>query len=172
MIATTVIAGAATIVGPSHVVAMLTIVATTVLNVVLYALAFRILTPKPIATRSLWPGAIAGGVLWTMLQAVGGWLVARQLRHTSELYGFFAIVLGLMAFLFLAPRLMVYAAEFNVVLARRLWPRSIVQPPLTSADEQVLTDLAKAEQRQPGQQVTVEFNEIGAGRSEDDNSGT
>jgi len=28
----------------------------------------------------------------------------------------------------------VYAAETNVVLARRLWPRSIVQPPLTQAD--------------------------------------
>jgi YihY family inner membrane protein len=165
VLATTVIAGAATSVGTSRVVSMLTIVATTALNVLLYALAFRILTPKPIATRSLWPGAIAGGVLWTALQALSGWLVARQLRHTSELYGFFAIVLGLMAFLFLAARLMVYAAELNVVLARRLWPRSIVQPPLTSADQRVLTDLAKAETRQPGQEVTVEFNEVGAGRS-------
>jgi hypothetical protein len=27
-----------------------------------------------------------------------------------------------------------YAAEVNVVLARRLWPRAFVQPPLTEAD--------------------------------------
>lgn len=158
VLATTVITSTATVAGKSTVVTTLTIIVSIAVNIGLYALAFRVLTPEVISTRHLWAGAIMGGVLWTGLQALSSWLVARQLRHTSELYGFFAIVLGLMAFLFLAARLMVYAAELNVVLARRLWPRSIVQPPLTDADQQVLTDLAKAEQRQPGQEVDVEFH--------------
>ena len=36
-----------------------------------------------------------------------------------------------------ASRRTVYAAEVNVVLARRLWPRALVQPPLTEADRAI-----------------------------------
>ena len=45
----------------------------------------------------------------------------------------FATVLGLLAWVYLATEITVYSAEVNVVLERRLWPRSIVQPPLTEA---------------------------------------
>jgi hypothetical protein len=38
-------------------------------------------------------------------------------------------VLGLLSWIFLGTRVAFYAAETNVVLARRLWPRSLVQPP-------------------------------------------
>ena len=101
---------------------------------------------------------MVGGVLWTALQTLGSWLVARQLRHTSELYGFFGIVLGLLFFLYLASQIMVYAAEVNVVRTRRLWPRSVRPPPLTEADEQALTDSARAEERRPEQHVDVTFD--------------
>ncbi len=130
-----------------------------VLNIALYWLAFRVLTPAPIATRDLFPGAVVGGVAWTALQGLGSWLVARQLRHTSELYGTFGLVLGLLFFLYLAAQITVYAAEINVVRARRLVPRSLAPPPLTEADEQVLGDVVLAEQRRPEQVVEVEFEE-------------
>jgi len=45
-------------------------------------------------------------------------------------YGVFAIVLGLMFWLYLGARLTLYAAELNVVAARQLWPRSLLKPPL------------------------------------------
>jgi hypothetical protein len=51
----------------------------------------------------------------------------------------------------------VYAVEADVVRARHLWPRSITQPPLTSADRQALQDTAQVETRRPEQRVTVEF---------------
>ena len=41
--------------------------------------------------------------------------------------------------------------------ARRLYPRSIVQPPLTDADLRALTYIAKAEERRPEQQVDVGY---------------
>jgi YihY family inner membrane protein len=126
-------------------------------NVGLYLLAFRVLTPGEIPWHDLLPGSVVGGVAWTALQALGGWLVARQLRHTSELYGTFGVVLGLLFFLYLAAQITVYAAEVNVVRARRLVPRSLAPPPLTAADETVLTDVAEAEQRRPEQAVEVSF---------------
>ncbi|HEV2896204.1 MAG TPA: hypothetical protein VG411_20860, partial [Actinomycetota bacterium] len=50
-----------------------------------------------------------------------------------------------------------YAAEINVVLARRLWPRSLLQAPLTEPDRRVLTALARNEERRPEQRVQVSF---------------
>jgi hypothetical protein len=72
-------------------------------------------------------------------------------------YGVFATVLGLVAWLYLAAEVTVYSAEINVVLARRLWPRTIVQPPLTEADRASLTLQALQNQRRVEQRVEVTF---------------
>ncbi len=77
------------------------------------------------AEQAVWPGAIVGGVGWTVLQFTGAQLVSHQLRHLSNLYGTFATVLGLIWWIALGAMFTVYAAEFNVVLTRHLWPRSI-----------------------------------------------
>ena len=52
-------------------------------------------------------------------------LVSHQLRHLSNLYGTFATVLGLIWWIALGSIVTVYAAEFNVVVTRHLWPRSL-----------------------------------------------
>lgn len=124
-----------------------------------FLLAFRVATPKAVATRDLWPGAIAGGVGWTILQAAGGYLVGHELRNQSQVYGTFALVLGLLAWVYMGVRLTVYSAELNTVVARRLWPRAIVQPPLTDADQRSLALQAEQNQRRPEQQVEVGFSE-------------
>jgi uncharacterized BrkB/YihY/UPF0761 family membrane protein len=67
------------------------------------------------------------------------------------------VVLGLLFFLYLAAQITVYAAEVNVVRARQLVPRSLSPPPLTDADEVVLSDVAEAEQRRPEEVVDVSF---------------
>jgi hypothetical protein len=103
------------------------------------------------------------GVAWTVLQLIGGYLVSQRLEKTSEVYGMFAIVLGLLFWLALIAQISLYAAELNVVLARRLYPRSIVQPPLTTADRVALRDLAQQEERRPEQRVRVDFVDDSAG---------
>jgi uncharacterized BrkB/YihY/UPF0761 family membrane protein len=126
-------------------------------DVGLYILAFRVLTPKSIGTRSLVPGAVVAGIGWGILQLVGTYLVAHQLRHSSQIYGYFASILGLIAFLYLAAQITLYAAELNVVRTRHLYPRSIVQPPLTEADRRTLTGIAKEGERRPEQRVEVSY---------------
>lgn len=136
-------------------------------NIGLYFIGFRVLTPKGVPSRALLPGAAAGGVAWTVLQALGV-AVVHHLLHSSSIYGvFFATVLGLVAWLYLAVQVTVYAAEINVVLARRLWPRSIIQPPLTEADRSSMALQALQNQRREEQNVTVSFSDRPRGQRAD-----
>lgn len=124
-----------------------------------FLLAFRVLTPKVIGIRRLLPGAALGGVFWALIQGAAGYLVAHDLRHDSTLYGTFAVVLGLIAYIYLGARVAIFSAELNVVLHDHLWPRGIIQPPLTPADQESLARQALENQRRPEQRVRVSFSE-------------
>jgi YihY family inner membrane protein len=132
--------------------------ASAVVNFGLYLFAFDVLTPAKIRLRQLMVGAAVAGVGWTILQAVGGFVVGHYLKNDSSVYGLFGIVLGLFAWVYLITEVTVYAAELNVVLARHLWPRSIVQPPLTDADRRSIAAQAVQNIRRPEQRVEVSFD--------------
>jgi len=126
-------------------------------NIAMFFLSFSVLTPKGVPTRNLVPGAAAGGLAWTVLLALGTYVVG-HLRETDAAYGAFATVLVLLGWISLSVEITVYAAELNVVLARRLWPRSIVQPPLTEADRAVLAAQALQNQRRDDQRIHVSYD--------------
>jgi YihY family inner membrane protein len=157
VLATSALASLASFGGHSLLVGLANLAASAAANAALFLLAFRVLTPRQVPTGRLLLGAAVAGVLFTLLQAVGGYLVGHNLKHAQQVYGFFAIVLGLLSWLYLSAEVTLYAAEVNVVYARRLWPRSILQPPLTEADQRALIDLARQEERRPEQAIHVEF---------------
>jgi YihY family inner membrane protein len=127
------------------------------LNLLLLLLMFQVLTGTRLRWRWLLPGAAVGALGWSVLQTVGVQVVNHQLERANLLYGVFAVVLVLLGWLYLSTQLVLYAAEVNVVLARRLWPRSLLQPPLTEPDREVLTAIARTEERRPEQRVQVTF---------------
>ncbi|HEY8081125.1 MAG TPA: YhjD/YihY/BrkB family envelope integrity protein [Acidimicrobiales bacterium] len=90
-----------------------------------YLLALRLLAPRGTAWRTILPGAVLGSVGWTILQVAGGWLIGHRLHHASQLYGLFAVVLGLIFWINLGAQLFLYASELNLVVTRHEWPRSI-----------------------------------------------
>jgi len=120
VIATTALASLAVLIGHSLAFTLANLVASAAVNTGLFLLAFRVLTPRRIPTRQLQLGAAVAAVLWVLLQSAGGYLVGHNLKHASQVYGFFAIVLGLLSWLYLAAEATLYAAEVNVVRARRL----------------------------------------------------
>jgi YihY family inner membrane protein len=158
VVATTLLAGLSTYGKHALAFVMFAEVVEAAVNAGMYLIGFRILTPRAVPSRDLAPGAVAAGVCWTALQVAGAYLVHHFL-HSDSVYGVFATVLGLVAWLYLAAEVTVYCAEVNVVLARRLWPRSIVQPPLTEADRVSLALQALQNQRRIEQQVTVTFSD-------------
>jgi YihY family inner membrane protein len=156
MAGSAVLSGLVTVAGTAGVARVLGLVALLVVNLGLFIVAFRVLTPSPVGTRALLPGAVAAGAGYTVLLTIGTALVQHQLKHAQAVYGQFGFVLGLIAWLALVAQLTVYAAELNVVVARRLWPRSISAPP-TEADDRALRDIAHQEERREDEKVAVGF---------------
>ena len=137
----------------------ISIVGLVLVSVGMFAFAFRVLTVATVTWRQVLPGAIVSAIGWTALLMVGSWIVDRQVSRASAIYGFFATVIGLLAWIYLAAQLFLLAAEVNVVRARRLWPRSLIASPLASQDERVLADQVEEERAGPEERVEVKFEE-------------
>lgn len=133
------------------------IVLSLALNLLLFLAAFRLLTDDAVPTRELWPGIVLAAIGWAILQAVGGVYVGHVIKGSQATYGTFATVIGLLVWLYLGARIVVYAAEINVVLKRGLWPRSILDPPVP-ADRKARAALAKMEERDERQTIDVTFH--------------
>jgi uncharacterized BrkB/YihY/UPF0761 family membrane protein len=132
------------------------LVGLAVVNVGLYFAGFWALTPRVDRRRDLLPGAVLGGIGFTLLTSIGTGLVQHQLRNTSNTYGAFASIIGVVTYLLLLATLTLYAAELNPVIARRLWPRSLSGEP-TEADNEVLRDRADEERGRVDERVDVRF---------------
>ncbi|HEX9526143.1 MAG TPA: YihY/virulence factor BrkB family protein [Streptosporangiaceae bacterium] len=159
LIGTTVLSTA--VGGAGHVLSgfgakLATLVVSQVLSVGLFWLAFRVGTAPEIGWRQHRLGAIIAGVIWQVLQSVGGYFVSHQLAHASPVYGTFAVVIGLITWLFLEAELTLYAVEANVVKAYRLRPRSIAPPPYTEADRRAFHLYAHMETRVKGEDIEVQ----------------
>ncbi|MGE3325922.1 MAG: YihY/virulence factor BrkB family protein [Acidimicrobiia bacterium] len=133
------------------------IVIGVVMNAGVFLLAFKVLVSGHLSWGDLVPGAIVGGVGYSALQLVGRWYVNRSISGASDTYGSFAVVIGLLSWLYLLGQLVVLAAEVNVVRARRLWPRSIFPPKLTRADQQVMSAAVRSQQTRPEQDIEVSY---------------
>ncbi len=136
----------------------LALVGSVLVTLVMFVGAFMILTAEPLGWRDVLLGAVLATVFWEALQVLGSWYVSRALRNASDAYGFFAIVIALLSWMYMAAQLTLLAAEINVVRKYRLWPRSMTQPPLIDGDRRMFDRLAQMEVRRPEYRVRMELN--------------
>ena len=134
------------------------------LNAALLILTFRVLTARVLHRAQLWPEALAGAVVWQVLLAASTYSVSHTLRGATATYGLFAIVLGLLAWLYLGALTFILCAQSATVRARRLWPRNLLAPfsndiTLTNADKRAYTSYATTESHKPFEDIRVQFNQ-------------
>ena len=127
-------------------------------NVGLVLVSFKVLCDAHTPWSWLWPGALLAGTASYLLQrgAVGVAVINSKSEGAPGAYETFALVLGVLSWLFIVAQVTILCAEINVVRARRLWPRSMVRP-LTDADVQALHDYAASETRLEDSRVLVEI---------------
>jgi uncharacterized BrkB/YihY/UPF0761 family membrane protein len=124
----------------------------------LFLSLFWLMSPRNLRLGDLLPGVTFAAVGWAALQTIGLRLVSHQLRRSSQLYGTIGAALGLIAFFLLASEVVIYGLEVTVVRVQRLWPRSLLQPPLAGPDRQMLIAMAKQEERRPEERISVEID--------------
>jgi membrane protein len=156
---------AGTEVGPLGLTLRVTaLAASLVINICAYVFAFRIACAGRLSVRDVAPGAIAAAGIWQLLQSFGIVYVGHVVQHASATNGLFALVLGLVAFLYLSASAVVLCIEVNVVRVGRLHPRALLTPftdkvQLTSGDQRAYTRQAKAQRGKGFQRVEVSFDE-------------
>lgn len=131
--------------------------ASVAVDFLIYLVAFRLLTTAEVTTRQVLPGVVLGTICWLGLQTLGGLYVEHVLTRSSETYGVFVAVIGLLSWLWLAAQLTLVAAEVNVVLDQRLWPRSLFGG-MVAADERAMRRAAEAERRHRREEIVVSFD--------------
>ncbi len=134
------------------------------LNIGLFWFAFRLATARVVASRDLRVGAVLTALAWQLLQTLGAFIVTHQLRNASQVYGLFAIVLGLTSWLYLQAEITLYMVEVDVVRTRGLWPRAFFTGDMTPADERAYTAYAKVEERKKQETVGVDFTRADDGQ--------
>jgi len=132
-------------------------VAAALLNLAIFLVALRVLTVAEASWVDVLPGALFAAAGWTVLQALGGFVVGRQIEKLGETYGLFALVIALLTWIYLGAQITLWASEVNVVHARSLWPRALDPRSMTEEDKRTLTLHAKVEERRPEEEVAVEF---------------
>lgn len=75
--------------------------------------------------RDLLVSAIAAAVGAQILQLIGGYLLTHELKNLSSLYGAFAVVLGLLFWIYLQVQVLLLAAFAGLVHAKKLWPTKL-----------------------------------------------
>jgi membrane protein len=127
-------------------------------NAIAFFCVFALLTASPRRVRDLLPGVALSAVGALVLQSAGAWYVDRVIAGASATYGTFALVIGLLSWFWVVSHLLLVAAEVNVVLRWRLWPRSLTGE-LEPADRLALRRFAAATRRDAREQIAVSFRD-------------
>lgn len=139
-------------------------IAGFVLTIAIFVGLFRLVSWGRAGMRSVFPGACATAVLWQLLQIVGNSYVTNVINKANEVNKTFALVLGLIAFIYVAAIMAVLGLELNVVLRRKLYPRALLTPftdrvSLTPADKRAYSAYAKSQRHKGFQSVEVTFED-------------
>ena len=107
-------------VGDQGPVRLLVLVAIAIsVNIVALGVSYRILVARPLDRRQVMPGAIAGGLVFSVFQVIGGSFVTRSIKRASPIYGSFATVIALLAWLSLHAMVALIGLEANAALDNR-----------------------------------------------------
>ena len=91
----------------------------------LFRLLLDLTLPSHISLKETRAGAATAAIGLVILQLIGGYVIAHELRHLNALYSYFAVTLGLLFWLYLQSQVIYYSIEIALVSSRKLWPRSL-----------------------------------------------
>jgi membrane protein len=152
-----------------------TLTASVAINLAVTVFAFRFAPARRLSVHDVLPGAIASALIWQLLQSFGVIYVRHVVKHASATNAVFALVLGMLAFLYISATAILLSMEINVVRVKHLHPRSLLTPftdnvTLTTADRRTYSHQAKAQRSKGFEHVDVKFDPPSPESDHDDSS--
>ena len=117
----------------------------------------KVSLPVHVGFRDVEAGAAAAAIGLVILQTLGNYILRHELKNLNALYSNFAIVLGLLFWIYLQSQVIYYAIEVASVRTSRLWPRSLTGKELTDADKRSYTWQAKKEKQVEDESIAARF---------------
>ena len=151
----------------------LVLAVSVLINIAVAIFAFRFAPGRRLSVRDVAPGAVGAAVIWQLLQSFGVIYVRHVIKHASATNAVFALVLGLLAFLYVTAVAVLLCMEINVIRVNDMHPRALLTPftddvSLTSGDRRVYSRQAKAQRSKGFEHVDVTFDEPSPGPEQDD----
>lgn len=114
-------------------------------------------TARKVPLRYTYLGSLIAGIIIQFLLTFGGLILSHYLKGINNLYGTFAVVLGMLFWIYLIAQVVIYSVEVDSVRFLRLWPRAIQGDKPTKADEEAYNMYAKIEKYSPRKKKDQRF---------------
>jgi YihY family inner membrane protein len=121
-----------------------------------FILLFKLAVAGNKRTDQVRIGALTTAIGLVILQTLGGVIMSHELKGLNSLYGTFALVVGLIFWIYLQMQVILYCVEIDVIKEFKLFPRSI-QGSLTASDKLAYLKYAQASIRNEKEKVSVRF---------------
>lgn len=115
-----------------------------------------LLCPRKVPFVAQLPGALFVGLSWYVLLTLAEWYVGRFVVRSSDTYGVFVVVFGLLSWAYLLGTLYLYGNELSSVLYEHRWPRSLTGRNLTDADRDAFARVSEREVRVRGTDIAID----------------
>lgn len=119
--------------------------------------AYRIAAGGRLRLRYMLLGATIAAAAIQLLLSFGSILLAHELHNLSSLYGTFAVVLGMLFWMYLLAQVVLLAAAIDTVRHFKLWPRSLSGQLQTEADRHAYSLYAKTEKYARNETIRAKF---------------
>ncbi|WP_313404149.1 YihY/virulence factor BrkB family protein [Aeromicrobium sp.] len=130
----------------------------------IFITVFKFVSLRRASWRSVLPGSLFCALGWQVLQYAGDAYVQGVIVRASSMNQTFALVLGLVALLFLLTAIIVIGLQINVVRRRHLYPRALLTPftdnvVLTAGDRRAYAQYARMQRHKGFQTISVDFDD-------------
>lgn len=157
LVLSVVLAGQVTGAGHVGVVKILSLLVSVMVMAGMFVLILKMSCDnKKLTYKNFYLSSVLSAIGIVLVQNFGTYLLTNQLKNLSTLYGTFAIVLGLLFWIYLQVQIVLYAVEIGTVTTLKLWPRSI-NDNLTSSDESIYASLVHKERAKKNEKIKVKF---------------
>ncbi len=132
-------------------------VGTVAMIFLLMWIGTALLLPRRARLALIWPAALIGSIVIAIILTFGSTLLAHYITSSGPVYGSFATIAGMFAFIALICQALVWSAEVAVVRHYKLTPRGLTPAKPTNADKRAMALLAHEQERLPAQANLTQF---------------